>query len=165
MRILCLQTHFSTDSRPIGVRSTFAMASSMTPRPNPPTSFTVAFERLRDSISKTDAQSFASTTLEDVWTTAKEIERYLQQRRSLRSFRRMEPFLKGIEQYSRIIEVLCQGTPYLPYIWVSRVTRIKKSADFPYRHQSNYSSRSVKFLHVRAMDPTIHCFPGFEYVY
>ena len=55
--------------------------------------------------------------MEDVRKTALEIEDQLQQRRTLRGFVRIRPFLTGIEQYSGVVEVLCQGTPYLPFLW------------------------------------------------
>lgn len=80
--------------------------------------FQEAFEKLRDSISAEDARSFGETTLDDVWTTAREIERQQGQRQSLRNMRRIEPFLKAIDKYSKVIEVLCNGTPYLPFVWV-----------------------------------------------
>lgn len=86
----------------------------------PPVAFSTAFERLKEVVSKEDARSFNSTTMEDVWTSARDIERHLESRRSLRGFRRIQPFLAGIEQYSKVVEVLCNGTPYLPYIWVGR---------------------------------------------
>ena len=85
----------------------------------PPVSFHIAFERLKELMSKDDARAIASTTMEDVWTAAKEIERQLEMRRSLRALRRIQPFLAGIEQYSKVVEVVCNGTPYLPYLWVS----------------------------------------------
>ena len=80
--------------------------------------FREAFEKLRDSISAEDARSFEKTTLDDVWTTAREIEREQGQRQSLRNIRRIEPFLQAINKYSKVIEVLCNGTPYLPFVWV-----------------------------------------------
>ena len=85
----------------------------------PPVSFHVAFERLKELMSKDDVRAMASTTMDDVWSAAKEIERQLELRRSLRGLRRIQPFLAGIEQYSKIVEVVCNGTPYLPYLWVS----------------------------------------------
>ena len=93
------------------------MASA--PSSPPPVSFHIAFERLKELMSKDDARAMASTTMEDVRTAAKEIERQLELRRSLRGLRRIEPFLAGIEQYSKVVEVVCNGTPYLPYLWVS----------------------------------------------
>lgn len=85
----------------------------------PPVSFHVAFERLKELMSKDDVRVMASTSMDDVWTAAKEIERQLELRRSLRGLRRIQPFLTGIEQYSKVVEVVCNGTPYLPYLWVS----------------------------------------------
>ena len=85
----------------------------------PPVSFHVAFERLKELMNKDDLRAMASTSMDDVWTAAKEIERQLELRRSLRGLRRIQPFLAGIEQYSKVVEVVCNGTPYLPYLWVS----------------------------------------------
>ncbi|KAM0794096.1 hypothetical protein BDR22DRAFT_815754 [Usnea florida] len=90
---------------------------SSVPGATAPVSFENAFDRLREVVSKDDARSFHSTRMEDVWTTAKAIERHLESRRSLRGFHRIQPFLAGIEQYSKVVEVLCNGTPYLPYLW------------------------------------------------
>lgn len=84
----------------------------------PPISIHIAFERLKDLMSKDDARAMASTTMDDVWTAARDIERQLESRRSLRGFRRIQPFLEGIEQYSKVVEVLCNQVPYLPFLWV-----------------------------------------------
>lgn len=120
------------------------MSTSTAQKLKPPASFGIAFERLRDSVSKDDARSFASTTMKDVWTTAKEIETQLQRRNSLRGFRRIAPFLTGIEQYAGVIEVLCQGTPYLPFIWVNQIMRPAILANTGHRHQSSYYFRLVQ---------------------
>ena len=86
--------------------------------PIPPTSFSTAFNHLSNSVTKDDARAFSTTTMQDVWTAVKDIEHHLESRRSLRGFNRIRPFLTGIEQYSKVIEVVCNGTPYLSYIWV-----------------------------------------------
>ena len=39
-------------------------------------------------------------------------------RGSLRGLRRVEPLLKGVEQYAAVLGVRCDGTPYLPWLWV-----------------------------------------------
>ncbi|KAG8532913.1 uncharacterized protein KY384_002791 [Bacidia gigantensis] len=82
-----------------------------------PASFELAFRRLKDQIDEDDARTFHSTTMKDVWDAAKHIERQLEQRRSLRGFNRIRPFLTGIEQYSNVVAVLCNQTPYLPFLW------------------------------------------------
>ena len=84
-----------------------------------PTSFDIAFQRLRSLLSKEDAHAFASSTIQDVHRAAKDVELQLQSRRSLRGFHRIQPLLEGLQKYSAVVEVLCQGTPYLSFIWVS----------------------------------------------
>lgn len=116
-----------------------ASASTITP----PVAFNTAFERLKEIVSKDDARSFNSTRMEDVWSTARDIERYLASRRSLRGFRRIQPFLAGIEQYSKVVEVICNGTPYMPYIWVSRPKEMIHGADIEPRHPLSFYYRSV----------------------
>jgi hypothetical protein len=98
---------------------------TMTSRPSPQTtasipSFEAAFHSLKDSVSAKDAAVFQSTTLEEVWQAAEEIQLAQRKRKSLRNVRRIEPFLKCLGKYSEIIGVLCNGTPYLPWIWVSK---------------------------------------------
>lgn len=77
-----------------------------------------AFAKLKRSISEEDAHSFASTELKDVWAAIRTIDKTQRKRESSQNMRRIEPFLRGIEKYAKVIEVLCNGTPFLPYIWV-----------------------------------------------
>jgi hypothetical protein len=76
-----------------------------------------AFTKLKQSITSNDALVFQSTTLEDVWKAAEEIERVQRQRKSLHNSKRIDPLLKALKEYSEPIERLC-GTSYLPWIWV-----------------------------------------------
>ena len=85
-----------------------------------------AFEKLKMSISVEDHHTFASTELEDVWRAVRDIETKQRQRRSAQHIRRLEPLLRGIEKYRKVIEVLCNGTPYMPYVWVSQL-RFRRS--------------------------------------
>ncbi len=62
-----------------------------------PISFSNTFERLRKTVTKDEARSFASTSMENIWITAKDIERHLEARRSFIGFRRIQPFLAGME--------------------------------------------------------------------
>ncbi|KAF8859961.1 PLU-1-domain-containing protein [Acephala macrosclerotiorum] len=78
---------------------------------------TEAFNKLRKSISDEDALDFESTKLEDVWTAIRQIDSAQRQRQSAQNLRRVEPLLKGIEKYAKVIEVLCNGTPFMPYVW------------------------------------------------
>ena len=84
---------------------------------NPPRILEEAFLRLRDSVTAVDARDFESTTLKDVWTMAIKVEQRLAARNSLRNLRRIEPLLQKLEHYSRPLDTLCNGTPFLPWIW------------------------------------------------
>lgn len=107
-----------------------------------------AFQRFKQSASKSDAREFQTTLLKDVHDAARDVERKLAAKGSARNFRRLLPLLEGLGHYSGAIEVLCNGTPYLPWIWV----RIRRFASSRYRLtrgirlRSNYSYRWVAAL-------------------
>jgi hypothetical protein len=73
-----------------------------------------AFDRFKRTVSTDDARDFERTELQDVRAAAREIERELAARQSLRHMRRLQPFFDGIERYSKVVEILCNNTPYLP---------------------------------------------------
>lgn len=78
-----------------------------------------AFIRLKSSIRTADAQEFGSTTLKDVRQAALDIQTVMRQRGFVRNMAKIEPFFKAIDIYSKPLDVLCNGTPFLPWIWVS----------------------------------------------
>ena len=82
-----------------------------------PPAFDEAFERLEAIVSPADARDFHSTTFRDVWAAAEDIERQLAARKSLRNVQRIRPLLDGLNLISGPIEVLCNDTPFLPWVW------------------------------------------------
>ena len=86
---------------------------------SPTDSIHKAFESLQRSISLEHRHAFESTELQDVWTAVEDIQAAQRKRRSAQNLRRVEPLLQALEKYSKIIEVLCNGTQYLSFIWVS----------------------------------------------
>jgi hypothetical protein len=76
-----------------------------------------AFEDLERAISPADSNDFGNATLESVQKAALDIENQLAARSSLRNMRRLMPLFSGLRHYSSAVEVLCNGTPYLPWIW------------------------------------------------
>lgn len=73
-----------------------------------------AFEDLEKVISADEANDFNNTTLQSVQDAALEIESVLAARQSLRNMRRLSPLFDAMRCYAETIEVLCNGTPYLP---------------------------------------------------
>jgi hypothetical protein len=80
--------------------------------------FEAAISSFKESISPEDALAFQETSPEDVWKALDEIELAQRQRKSLCNLRRVEPFLKGLDSYSKVIEAFCNGDPYIPWLWV-----------------------------------------------
>ena len=80
-----------------------------------------AVSRLKSSVISQDAVLFQQTTLDDVKNAARAIETRQRERKSMHNMARLKPFFEGLEKYSRVIEVLCNGTDYLPWIWVSYI--------------------------------------------
>lgn len=81
--------------------------------------FQDAYQRFKDSISPEDAQLFQTLSLKDVENAMRDLERRQSASRTLRNLGRIMPFLDGLERYSKVVDTLCNGTPYLPYLWVS----------------------------------------------
>ncbi|KAJ8128624.1 hypothetical protein O1611_g5011 [Lasiodiplodia mahajangana] len=85
-----------------------------------------AFDDIKSTIAPDDSRNFDTTTLEDVKTAALDIENQMAARQELRNMRRLMPLFQGMEHYSHVIEILCNGTPYLSWIWapISLILRI-----------------------------------------
>ena len=78
------------------------------------------FEAILNKSNPAAAIAFQSTSLQDVLTAVQKIENQLAARQCLRNMCRLKPFFEGLACYSKAVGVLCNGTPYLPLIWVSK---------------------------------------------
>ena len=89
-----------------------------------------AYEDLERTITPADSRDFCRKTLQDVRMAAIEIETQLAARQSLRNMRRLMPLFKGLEHYSKVIDVLCNGTPYLPWIWAPITLILRVASEY-----------------------------------
>lgn len=76
-----------------------------------------AFQDLEKIITVTDRAQLRNLTLDDVRQAALQVENQLAACQSLRNMRRLARLFDGLEHYSQTIEVLCNGTPFLPWVW------------------------------------------------
>jgi hypothetical protein len=92
-----------------------------------------AFEDLERTVSPADSRDFEDATLQSVQKAALDIESQLGMRSSLRNMRRLMPLFSGLEHYSGAIEVLCNGTPYLPWLWapIKLILRVSRGSCHP----------------------------------
>ncbi|ETS86312.1 hypothetical protein PFICI_00140 [Pestalotiopsis fici W106-1] len=89
-----------------------------------------AFEELDRTITPVDSRDFHSTTLEDVRSAALEIETQLAVKQSLRNLRRLMPLFQGLEHYAKVVDVLCNGTPYLAWIWAPITLILRLASEY-----------------------------------
>jgi len=83
-----------------------------------PSAFQEAYEKFIRSLHPVEAARFQNLTIEDIRETALTIEASQAKRRSLRNLRRIEPLLEALRKYGKTIDVLCNQTPYLAFVWV-----------------------------------------------
>lgn len=76
-----------------------------------------AFEELERTIAPGESRDFSSTTLQHVRHEVLKIEDELAARQALRNMRRLAPLFNGLEHYAKVMDVLCNGTPFLPWAW------------------------------------------------
>ena len=77
-----------------------------------------AFDEAKTAFSPEHSEGFSSVDLQDVYKASLRIDDELASKRRIRNLRRLRPFFEGLERYSKVIEPLRNGTPFLPWIWV-----------------------------------------------
>ncbi|KAG8158067.1 hypothetical protein KVR01_011828 [Diaporthe batatas] len=85
-----------------------------------------AFSDLEKILTPEDSEKYRDFSLERVRQEAINIENQLGSRGWLRNMRRLEPLFTGLEHYSKVVDIICNGTPYLPWVWapITLVLRI-----------------------------------------
>lgn len=76
-------------------------------------------QRFRAELDDEDDQQIRATSLEEVYAAIAETERELAARRSLRNLERLSPYINAIVHYGTVIEVFCNSSAVVPYLWVS----------------------------------------------
>lgn len=91
----------------------------------------VAFEDLERTITPVDTPTLNSiTSVQQVRAAVLDIEKLLAARQSLRNMRRLAPLLNGLEHYAKVIDILCNGTPYLAWIWAPITLILRVSSEY-----------------------------------
>jgi len=89
-----------------------------------------AFDQLEKVMFPEDSHNFDTITLDQVRKAALVIEEQLAARKSLRNMRRLVPFLDGLEHYAKSIDILCNGTPYLAWIWAPLTLVLRIASEY-----------------------------------
>lgn len=81
--------------------------------------FSRVLSAFRSRLSVQDRADFELTTFKDLQTAIDEIQKAQAQRRGFRNLNKIRPYLNGLQQYSRVIEVFVNAKPdIMAFIWV-----------------------------------------------
>ncbi|KAE9985892.1 hypothetical protein EG328_006732 [Venturia inaequalis] len=125
-----------------------------------------AFQDLENTITPGDSRLFSSTTLQGVRDAAIGIEVDLAARQKFCNIRRLSPLLDGLDHYSKAIEVLCNGTPYLPWIWAPIKLVLQLASDYVEAFKTiidAYSHIADCLPRFDVLDKTLKDSPGVQY--
>jgi len=84
--------------------------------------FEDALSDFRKGLSKKELAQFQWVDFKDVEETIKGIERDQKMKKKMQNLARIKPFLEGMRQYGKIIEVFLNTSNIIAYIWVSSQT-------------------------------------------
>lgn len=76
-------------------------------------------ERFRSELDAVDDRLIRATSLNDVRAAIAQTETQLASRQGLRNFDRLSPYINAAERYGKVVEVFCNSSPMVSYIWVS----------------------------------------------
>ncbi|KAK7723014.1 Transcription initiation factor TFIID subunit 12 [Diaporthe eres] len=74
-------------------------------------------ERFRSELDAEDDRLVRATSLNDVHATIAQTETQLASRQGLRNFDRLSPYINAAERYGKVLEVFCNSSPMVSYIW------------------------------------------------
>lgn len=78
-----------------------------------------ACQRFRDELTDEEDCQIRATSWQDVQHSIVEIERQLAARQCLRNLDRISPYLKAVEGYGAVVDIFCNSSPFVPYVWAS----------------------------------------------
>lgn len=88
-------------------------------------------ERFRSELDADDDRLIRETSLNDVRATIAQTETQLASRQGLRNFDRLSPYINAAERYGKVLEVFCNSSPMVSYIWVRCLSLIPRRTARP----------------------------------
>lgn len=80
-----------------------------------------ACQRFRDELTSNEDHEIRATSWQDVQHAVVDVERQLAARQCLRNLDRLSPYLKAVEGYGSVVEIFCNSSTFVPYVWVSNL--------------------------------------------
>lgn len=105
-----------------------------------------ACQRFRDQLTPKENDEIRATSWEDVQHAIIDIERQLAARQCLRNLERLSPYLKAVEGYGSVVEIFCNSSTFVPYVWVSSLLLLLGDSQSQYADLAGYNQGPVKFI-------------------
>ena len=84
-----------------------------------------ALDEFKSTLTLEDVvRIFTHTSLEELWREVLRVEQETESLGFLRSLRSIEPFLRALQSYASVIEVLCPSCTQKAFVWVPRGRRL-----------------------------------------
>jgi hypothetical protein len=82
------------------------------------TAFEKSLGDFKSKLKKRDQESFRLTTFSDLEKSIADIQAEQHKKRRLQNLNRLKPILEGLNQYGQALDVFCNGSQLMPFIWV-----------------------------------------------
>ncbi|KAL9075640.1 MAG: hypothetical protein Q9157_003927 [Trypethelium eluteriae] len=103
--------------------------------------FESALADFEKDLKPEEKQSFQYTKIEDVKLAILEMQKDQERTNTMRNLNRIQPFLMAMEEFSRIIEVFLNASPFVCYIWgpLKFLLQVRSSPYLILRMRSSFS--------------------------
>ncbi|KAF2807330.1 putative zinc finger protein [Mytilinidion resinicola] len=79
--------------------------------------FDRTLEDFKKNLKKKDQNNFKMTTFSDLKQSIAELQAKQHSQRRLQNLNRLKPFLEAIEQYGKVVEVFCNSSEFVAFVW------------------------------------------------
>jgi hypothetical protein len=83
------------------------------------TAFERVLEEFKKDLKKKDKDNFQMTSLETLNQAIGEIQKQQQSERRMQNMTRLKRFIEAMAEYGKVIDTFCNGSQFVPFIWVS----------------------------------------------
>lgn len=81
--------------------------------------FDLVLSKFKSSLAPEELPAFEFTTLPELYTEMRTIERKHASERRLKAMKRLDKFLEGMQDYDKTIQVFVNSSAYVGFVWVS----------------------------------------------
>ena len=70
-------------------------------------------------LKKKDKDNFTMTTIEDLQQAIGQLQKKQLTERRMQNMTRLKRFVEAIEQYGKVVEIFCNSSEFVAFVWVS----------------------------------------------